>query len=109
MVPLSKFVNFMAFGLKHEPNTIAGKLLHDTQVTYKARGPLVYQILGRIHPYENIDSILTLYHFINIKKLKQFIVRIFYLLQSPIYPNIITSFLGPGSARSLISEGIFSI
>ena len=42
MVPLSKFVNFMAFGLKHEPNTIAGKLLHDTQVTYKARGPLVY-------------------------------------------------------------------
>ena len=42
MVPLSKFVNFMAFGLKHEPNTIAGKLLHDTQVTYKARGPLVW-------------------------------------------------------------------
>ena len=41
MVPLSKFVNFMAFGLKLEPNTIAGKLLHDTQVTYKARGPLV--------------------------------------------------------------------
>ena len=41
MMPLSKFVNFMAFGLKHEPNTIAGKLLHDTQVTYKARGPLV--------------------------------------------------------------------
>ena len=41
MVPPSKFVNFMAFGLKHEPNTIAGKLLHDTQVTYKARGPLV--------------------------------------------------------------------
>ena len=34
-------VNFMASGLKHYSNLIVYKLLHNTQVTYKARGPLV--------------------------------------------------------------------
>ena len=32
---------YIASGLKHESNSITGKLLHNAQVTYKARGPLV--------------------------------------------------------------------
>ena len=36
-----KIVNAIASGLKHESNSITGKLLHNAQVTYKAHGPLV--------------------------------------------------------------------
>lgn len=51
-------MNFMAFGLKHEPNSIAGKLLHDTQVTYKARGPS----LTFLKKYVYIDKQTQLYY-----------------------------------------------
>lgn len=36
-----KIENFMAFGLTHKSYSIVRKLLHDTQVYYKAHGPLV--------------------------------------------------------------------
>lgn len=42
-------MNFMTFGLKNEPNSIAGKLLHDTQVTYKARGPRYFKQLCHLY------------------------------------------------------------
>lgn len=41
-----KIENFMAFGLTHKSYSIVRKLLHDTQVYYKAHGPLVFKMVN---------------------------------------------------------------
>lgn len=41
-----KIENFMAFGLTHKSYSIVRKLLHDTQVNYKAHGPLVFKMVN---------------------------------------------------------------
>ena len=50
-----KIANFMASGLKHKPNSIVGKLLHDTQVAYTAHGSLVTLTSGLDQLKKNLN------------------------------------------------------